>query len=75
MHLKLFILLALASVFLSACSSIEPWVKPHERDVLSSTIMAFERDPISTRYMNHVYESREAARGAEGSAGGGCGCN
>jgi len=76
MHImKLILLLVLSSLFISACSRIEPWVKPHERDVLSSSIMAFERDPVSTRYMNHVYESREAARGAEGSAGGGCGCN
>jgi len=67
MRIKLYTLFSLACLFLSACSSI--------RDVLSSPIMAFERDPISTRYMNHVYESREAARGTEGSAGGGCGCN
>jgi hypothetical protein len=69
----LFILLSIVSI--SSCSRIEPWVKPHEREILSSKIMSFERDPVSTRYMNHVYESREAARGAEGSAGGGCGCN
>ena len=69
----LFILLCLIST--SACVKLEPWVKPHERDVLSSKIMMLERDPVSTKYMNHVYESREAARGAEGSAGGGCGCN
>jgi len=75
MHLKFYMVLTLASFFLSACSNIEPWVKPHERDLLSSSIMSLERDPISTRYMNHVYEAREAARGAEGSAGGGCGCN
>jgi len=67
----------LAILFFSGCSKFEvkPWVKAHERELLSSPIMAFERDPISTRYMNHVYESREGARGAEGSAGGGCGCN
>ena len=67
------ILLALFAT--SGCSAIQPWVKAHEREILSSPIMSFERDPISTRYINHVYEAREAARGAEGSAGGGCGCN
>jgi hypothetical protein len=41
---------------LAGCSSIEPWVKPYERDKL-------------------VYEAREGARGGEGAAGGGCGCN
>lgn len=59
----------------SGCSSFQPWVKPHERANLADPIMALDRDPISTRYMQHVYEAREAARGAEGGGGGGCGCN
>ena len=60
-----------------ACSRLQPkpWVKPYERENLADPIMAFESHPTSTRYLNHVYEAREAARGAEGSAGGGCGCN
>lgn len=62
-------------VFMTGCSSIEPWVKPYERQHLADPIMSFERDAVATRYINHVYEAREAARGAEGSAGGGCGCN
>ncbi len=60
---------------LSACSGIEPWVKPYERDRLADPIMSFDRDPVSSAYMHHVYEAREGARGATGSAGGGCGCN
>ncbi|WNO08957.1 DUF4266 domain-containing protein [Teredinibacter sp. KSP-S5-2] len=59
---------------LSACT-IKPWVKPYERENLADPIMSFESHPTSTRYINHVYEAREAGRGAEGSAGGGCGCN
>ncbi|MCG8438729.1 MAG: DUF4266 domain-containing protein [Pseudomonadales bacterium] len=31
--------------------------------------------PVAESYMNHVHQAREAMRGAEGSAGGGCGCN
>ena len=58
----------------SGCS-IEPWVKPYERDRLADPIMSFDRDPISSGYINHVHEAREGARGASGSAGGGCGCN
>lgn len=61
--------------FLMGCSSLKPWVKPYERGLLADPIMAFERDPASTKYIMHVYEARESARGAEGSAGGGCGCN
>ena len=59
---------------LSGCS-IEPWVKPYERDRLADPIMALDGDPVSSSYIQHVYEAREGARGGEGSAGGGCGCN
>ena len=37
--------------------------------------MALDGDPVSTYYIQHVYEAREGARGGEGAAGGGCGCN
>ncbi len=60
---------------MSACSPIEPWVKPYERDRLADPIMALDPDPVSTAYIHHVFEAREGARGGEGSAGGGCGCN
>ena len=60
---------------LSACSSIEPWVKPYERDRLADPIMFLDADPVSSAYIYHVYEAREGARGGEGTAGGGCGCN
>jgi hypothetical protein len=59
----------------AGCSSIEPWVKPYERDRLADPIMALDMNPVSSAYIQHVYEAREGARGGEGSAGGGCGCN
>lgn len=59
---------------LAGCS-IEPWVKPYERDHLADPVMSFDRDPVSSAYTGHVYEAREGARGATGAAGGGCGCN
>jgi hypothetical protein len=70
-------MLAVAIALLAAtgCSGIEPWVKPYEREAIADPIMAWDRDPISTAYMNHVYDSREGARGASGASGGGCGCN
>lgn len=71
---RVFSVFLLASA-LSACGSIEPWVKPYERDRLADPIMFLDADPVSTAYLQHVYESREGARGGEGSAGGGCGCN
>lgn len=60
---------------LAGCGGIEPWVKPYERDRLADPIMALDGDPVSSSYIQHVYEAREGARGGEGAAGGGCGCN
>lgn len=68
-------LVILASLTLTACSKLEPWVKPYERDRLADPIMSFSRDPVSSAYIHHVYQAREGARGAEGGQGGGCGCN
>jgi hypothetical protein len=69
------ILLVSGLLLSSACSNVEPWVKPYERANLADEVMKFDRNPVSGAYMNHVYEAREGARGASGSAGGGCGCN
>ena len=60
---------------LCGCSSIQPWVKPYEREHFADPVMSFNRDPISSVYIEHVFESREGARGATGGVGGGCGCN
>ncbi|WP_232824758.1 DUF4266 domain-containing protein [Algibacillus agarilyticus] len=60
---------------LSGCASIEPWVKPYERQNLSNPIMKASRHAIASSHVAHVYEARESARGAEGVGGGGCGCN
>ena len=59
----------------SGCSNFEPWVKPYERDNLADPIMALDGDPVYSSYLQHVYEAREGAKGGEGAAGGGCGCN
>lgn len=59
---------------LGACS-VQPWVQPYERQKLADPIMNFDRDPVASSYMGHVFDAREAGRGADGSAGGGCGCN
>lgn len=67
--------LGLCLASLGACSSIKPWVKPYQRDRLADPIMQFSDAPVSSAYMHHVYQAREGARGAEGGAGGGCGCN
>lgn len=61
-------------LLISGCS-LTPWVKPYERANLSDPVMSFNRDPVSTGYLHHVYEVREGARGAGIASGGGCGCN
>ena len=75
MRKPLLILGAAALLAVTACAPIEPWVKPYEREKLADPITALERDPASGSYLDHVFELREGARGAMGSAGGGCGCN
>jgi len=69
--------LACLTVILMAtgCSSIQPWVKPYERQNLADEIMLAGRHAVSKAYLLHVHEAREGARGATGSGGGGCGCN
>jgi len=66
---------ALGLLMLSACGSVQPWVKPYERDRLADPIMSWDRDALSSAFLDHVYESREGSRGGTGAAGGGCGCN
>jgi hypothetical protein len=66
-------LVALAQL-LAGCN-IQPWVKPYERELLADPLMNSSRDPFSDTYLEHVNQVREAARGATGAEGGGCGCN
>jgi hypothetical protein len=74
---RVFGLVAILGVLaqLCACSSIQPWVKPYERERLADPIMAFDRDPVSSEYMEHLFDVRSASRGGNGATGGGCGCN
>ena len=71
--------LAVAAVVLlgvlAGCAGPTPWVKPYEREHFADPIMSFNRDPVSSIYLEHVFETREGARGATGLVGGGCGCN
>lgn len=66
---------ALLLPFALAACSIQPWVKPYERERLADPMMSFVRDPLSAKHFEHVREVREGARGANGVQGGGCGCN
>ena len=75
-----FLCVVMMAALISACSSfklpeIKPWVAPYEREYLADPIMSFNKDPLTNKYRQHVYSTREAARGATNTQGGGCGCN
>jgi hypothetical protein len=66
----------IAAVAMSCgCASIEPWVKPYERERLADPIMKLSGATLAERHREHVHVVREGARGATGVQGGGCGCN
>ena len=67
-------LLVVAGSVLAGCS-IQPWVKPYERERLADPIMALSRNGLADKHRDHVYDVREASRGATGVQGSGCGCN
>jgi hypothetical protein len=68
-------LLPLALLLLAGCTSVQPWVKPYEREHLADPIMALSRNAVSATYLDHMFETREGSHGATGAVGGGCGCN
>ena len=71
----LLILLLAGAALSSGCASIEPWVKPYERERLADPIMKLSGATLAERHREHVHVVREGARGATGVQGGGCGCN
>lgn len=65
----------LACAALLAGCTMEPWVKPYEREHLTDPIMNPARDRLADKHHEHASDVREASRGATGVQGGGCGCN
>jgi hypothetical protein len=72
---SLLLLAGAALLVMQGCASLEPWVKPYEREHLADPVMSLDPDPVSSSYMDHVFEVREGAKGATGGSGGGCGCS
>ncbi len=69
-------LVSCASVFafsavLSGCGTVQPWQKGN----LAKEEMAFDPDPLQTRFSEHTFFSKEGASGGLSVGGGGCGCN
>jgi hypothetical protein len=70
----------LGAALLGGCAmptfpTIQPWVKPYERERLADPIMKLSRDALPDKHFEHVRVVREGGRGATGFQGGGCGCN
>jgi hypothetical protein len=58
-------------VTFSGCAA----VAPYERERLAQRDMELQRSPDVRAGEQHANSYREGATGAEGSSGGGCGCN
>lgn len=69
------IIAVLIVMLLFAGCGLQPWVQPYERGYLADPLMSLGRDPVADNYNRHVFEVREAGRGAVSGEGGGCGCN
>ncbi len=55
----------------TACTTVQPW----ERGYLAQRDMQWAPDGPEQVFLNHMHNSKEAASGGFGAAGGGCGCN
>jgi Domain of unknown function (DUF4266) len=58
------------AVAVGGCATVKPW----ERESLAQPGMSFDAT-AGVAAEQHMLESREAAVGGLGGAGGGCGCN
>lgn len=65
------LLMLVATLACVGCATVQPW----ERGRLASARMAWEPDPLSAAYAEHVRFSKEAGAGSLSASGGGCGCN
>jgi hypothetical protein len=68
------VLAAAALAGLGGCA-LQPWVQPFERERLADPIVAGPTAVLPGQHRGHVHAVREAARGATGVQGTGCGCN
>lgn len=60
-------------ISLQACSSLG--VKPWQKGTLAKDEMLLTAESLDTSFDDHIYFSKEASSGGQGSSGGGCGCN
>lgn len=70
-------LLGALALALGGCSSFKDLGKVNawEKGNLAKKDMTFEGDALDSRFVQHIYGSKENATGGYGVGGGGCGCN
>jgi len=64
-------ILVLLALSCTACTTL----RPYERGVLQSTLMAYPADPLQAANDAHILTTRESMTGATGAGGSSCGCN
>ncbi len=72
---KIFISLLIAASLSTLSGCAYEKIKPWHRDVLSKEMAQLVPDPLENESDEHIYFSKEAAKGGQGVGGGGCGCN
>jgi len=65
--------IAAAAMTLGGCAIQPP--QPWEKGKLALPEMTMGADPLSSRFEQHIYSSKENASGGYSVGGGGCGCN
>ena len=68
---KLLVIVALLLCNACAYEKIKPW----HRDLLSQDLALLVPDTLENSADEHIYFSKEGAKGGQGVGGGGCGCN
>jgi hypothetical protein len=70
--MRKFLTMLLLSFLFMGCTAVKPW----QKETLAKPIMQFGGLHAEVnKFESHVYFSKEASRGGDGVAGGGCGCN
>lgn len=72
MILKYVILFFTILIFSGCIQDVSPW----EKETLAKpTMKEGGINSLSKKFEEHIYTSKEASKGGNGVAGGGCGCN
>lgn len=70
--MPLLILIISVFIFTGCLSGVKPW----EKETLGKATMSEDgTNALLNKFEEHIFFSKEASKGGNGVAGGGCGCN